>query len=166
VTGAFAGGAHHVNFSKFAKLAGFDFQWIPFEGGSEAVADVMGGHSMAGQTNPGNVKGQYEGKKLKILGVTTDKRLESLPNVPTFKELGWDYEAYHWRGIIAKKGIPDDVVKILEDALLKAVKDPQFQDYLKRTEQLSWPKTAAELGKVIQEDTDGTWEIVKALMKK
>ncbi|MDN5346926.1 MAG: putative tricarboxylic transport rane protein [Clostridia bacterium] len=172
ISGPFAAGAHHVRFYQLQKIIkqktgkAFDVTWVPFEGGSEAVANVMGGHSVAGHTNPGNIKAQVAAGKLKILSVSSEKRLDSFPDVPTYKEMGYDFVAYHWRGIVGPKGMPQEVVDILYQKLKQAIEDPEFQKYIKSVEMISWPVSPSEFDKEIREFTAATQEVVKAIEKK
>ncbi|MDN5347554.1 MAG: hypothetical protein PWP65_1118 [Clostridia bacterium] len=132
------GSGHNVAFNLLAKAANMPFTWMPFDGGSEAVAAVLGGHIDVCNTNPGNVLQHVQAGKLRVLGVMYDERLDALPDVPTYKEAGYDVDTswIQWRGIFAKKGIPKERIDKLADAFLKAIKEPEFQKYLKDTNQL------------------------------
>jgi putative tricarboxylic transport membrane protein len=73
------------------------------------------------------VTGVVQGKKLRALAVYTDKRLASLPDVPTLKELGVNLVEGSYRGYLAPKGTPKEIIAILADGLEKVSQDPQHK---------------------------------------
>ncbi len=131
------GSGHNVAFNILAKSAGIQAVWMPYEGTNAAVTALLGGHIDAANSNPGQVAQHVEAGKLRILGVMSDERLKSLPNVPTYAEAGYpvDAEWAQFRGIFGRKEIPAPVQEKLCDAFLKAIKSDAFQDYLKKTDQ-------------------------------
>ncbi len=135
VSGPFALSAHRVHWEGLAQKAGVTSTWIPYAGGSAAVLAVAGGDAKAGVSNPGNLKAQVAAGKIRIIGVATEQRLADFPNVPTYKEQGYDYITYHWRGIAAKAGTPRPIVDKLAQALHAVQQDPAYQDYLKKVSQ-------------------------------
>ena len=82
--------------------------------------------------NLGEVMGQVELKKLRLLGVQSAKRLAGLPNVPTMKEQGYDIHAGGLRGFVAPAAIPRDAARVLEDTLAKVYKSATWRDYMTR----------------------------------
>jgi putative tricarboxylic transport membrane protein len=97
---------------------------------------VAGGHVDAAATNPGNVKPLMAAGKVRVLAVSSDKRLEDFPDVPTYKERGWNVVRYQWRGIMAKAGTPKPVIDRLASAIQKAQQTPEWRAYLKQVTQL------------------------------
>ena len=69
---------------------------------------------------------QYKGK-FRGLAMASEKRMEVLPDIPTFKEQGYDIVEGAYRGVAAPPGTPDDVIKILADAFEKVMKDPEVK---------------------------------------
>ncbi|MFZ5640047.1 MAG: Bug family tripartite tricarboxylate transporter substrate binding protein, partial [Bacillota bacterium] len=112
---------------------GIDLQHMPYEGANPAVAALLGGHIEATLTGFTEVTGQYKSGQVKILGVTTDKRIqEFMPDVPTFKELGHDFVAGFWMGVFAPKDTPQEIVGILSDAVKKASESEEFKNACKK----------------------------------
>ena len=72
---------------------------------------------------------QVTGKQVRVLAVSGERRLPSLPDVPTFKESGVDLSMSLWRGIAVPKGTPDEVIGRLERAFLHAAESPDFRDF-------------------------------------
>lgn len=126
------GGNAHYLMHRLEKLTGARFNKVSFKSGAESVTAVMGGHIQATAENLGEVLGQVELKKLRLLGVPSAKRLAGLPNVPTLKEQGYDIHAGGMRGFVAPAAIPRDAAKMLEDTLAKVHKSAAWKDYMAR----------------------------------
>ena len=120
------GGDDWYNALMIEKLTGAKFNLIPFDGDAPAMQAAMGGHVDAATTNVGVVTGLVRGKKLRGLAVYTQQRLASISEVPTLKELGVNLVEGSYRGYLAPKGTPKEIIKILADAMEKVSKDPQF----------------------------------------
>ncbi len=101
---------------------------VPF-GQALAVATVLGDKIEASLQLPAEVAAQVRGKEIRILAVAGDKRLPSLPDVPTFKESGIDLEMSLWRGIAVLKGTPEPVIARLEQAFKVAAESPEFRTF-------------------------------------
>jgi putative tricarboxylic transport membrane protein len=121
------GGDDWYNGTMIGKHAGVGFNLVPFEGDGPAWQAAGGGHVDAATTNVGVVTGLVQGGKLRGLAVYTDKRLASLPDVPTLKELGVNFVEGSYRGYLAPKGTPAEIIAILADGLEKVSADPQYK---------------------------------------
>ena len=121
------GGDDWYNGTMIAKLAGVSFNLVPFEGDGPAWQAAAGGHVDVATTNVGVVTGLVQGKKLRGLAVYTEKRLPSLPDVPTLKEQGIDLVEGSFRGYLAPKGTPKEIIDILASGLEKVSADPQHK---------------------------------------
>ena len=136
VGGPFAISAHRVAWEVLADAAKFQTTWVPYPGGGPALTAIAGGHIDAAATNPGNVKPMIDAGKVRVIAVSSDKRLEDFPDVPTYKEKGWDVVRYQWRGIMVKAGTPRPVVDRLASAIQKAQQSPVWKTYLQQVAQL------------------------------
>lgn len=136
VSGPFAMSGHRVAWEVFAEVAKIKTTWVPYPGGGPALNAVAGGHVDAAATNPGNVKPLMAAGKVRVLAVSSDKRLEDFSDVPTYKERGWNVVRYQWRGIMAKAGTPKPVIDRLASAIQKAQQAPEWKAYLKQVTQL------------------------------
>jgi len=121
------GGDDWFNGLMISKLAGVSFNMVPFDGDAPAWQAAAGGHVEACTNNVGVVTGLVQGKKLRGLAVYTEKRLPSIPDVPTLKELGINLVEGSYRGYLAPKGTPKEIIDILADGLEKVSQDPQFK---------------------------------------
>lgn len=125
------GGAPHLTGLQFSKVAGIDVKYIPFQGISEAITPLLGGHIDAMLGHPSLLKGY--GDKIKVLGIAEEKRSDLLPELPTFKEQGYEVVMYAFEMVGVPKKTPADVVERLRDAYTKAAKNPEF---IKRCQEL------------------------------
>lgn len=136
VGGPFAISSHRVAWEVFSDVARFKTTWVPYPGGGPALTAIAGGHIDAAATNPGNVKPMIDAGKVRVLAVSSEKRLDDFPDVPTYKEKGWDVVRYQWRGIMAKTGTPKPVIDRLASAIQKAQQTQEWKTYLARVSQL------------------------------
>jgi len=121
-----SGSVHHLAGAAIFSGNDVNYDVIPFEGGANAVTALMGGHIDSVVVLPPEVVSGYESGRFKLLGVTSEERDSTLPDIPTFKELGYNYVFGPLVGIVGPKGIPEEVVDILQDALSKTFKDEEF----------------------------------------
>lgn len=122
-TGNF-GGDDHLAGLQLETLTGAEFTFVPFPGAAARNA-TMGGHVAVGSFNLGEAVNYQE--SIDILGIMAEKRSDLAPDVPTLKEQGFDIIASSQRGFAGPKGMPEETVKALSDALKKALDDPDFQ---------------------------------------
>lgn len=128
---AAVGGGTHLPAELFFEAAGVKVQPMPFKGGGSGVMTALvGNHINSAVAHPSEVYGQYKAGNLRILGVLDETRLEAYPEVPTFKEQGYDVTGQVWRSFVVAKGTPQDVKDILVKALEKATKDPVYLETL------------------------------------
>jgi tripartite-type tricarboxylate transporter receptor subunit TctC len=120
-------GTLHVAMEMFAGAAGIQLFHIPYQGGGPAVTALLGGQVQALASGPAAAVGQIKGGKMRALAGWGAKRLELMPELPTFKELGYkDVEFYIWSGVVAPAAVPANVQHKLRAAVRAAVADPQF----------------------------------------
>jgi len=124
-------GASHIPTVLFAKSAGdLRLRHLPTNGGGPAVTAVLGGNVNFFMSPTSIALPHIRAGKVNALAVSSAKRAKSLPDVPTFKELGYDLEYYFWVGIFAPKGTPAPIVNTLREGLNKASHSKQFIDTL------------------------------------
>lgn len=118
----------HLTGVAMENKTGAKFTHVPF-GQALAVATVLGEKIEASIQLPAEIVSQVRGKQVRILAITGDKRLPSLPDVPTFNEIGIDLTLSLWRGIAVPKGTPEPVIARLERAFKVAADSPEFRDF-------------------------------------
>lgn len=132
--GGSAGGTDHILVGLIAKAVGADpskINYVPFKGGGEAIAAIVGGHVTAGVSGVGEFAEQIKGGRMRALGVSAPAAFEGIASL---KSQGIDVELGNWRGIFAAPEISTEQ----RDALVKLVKQA--------TETASWKQTLDKLG--------------------
>ena len=127
------GSSGHIAMERLARATGTSFNYIPYKGGAEEAAALLGGHidfiSNAGWG------AQVDAGKERLLAVYSDKRLKRRPDVPTLKELGHDLVITSPIGVVGPANMPPAVVARLHDALRKAMQDPTYQRLVEQWDQ-------------------------------
>jgi putative tricarboxylic transport membrane protein len=126
--GGSAGGADHILAGLLAKAAGGDatkLNYVPFSGGGEALAEMLGGRVTAGVSGYNEFESMIKAGKLRALAVSSGARMAGV-DVPTIKEQGMEVELMNWRGIVAGPGISTAQKAALSAAVEKAVKSPEW----------------------------------------
>jgi putative tricarboxylic transport membrane protein len=120
----------HIVGYLLGKVAGVKLGFVPFEGGGEQVAALLGGHIDAQVSEVQEVKAQIEAGRIRIIAAATEQRLKDLADVPTLREKGWNVVVPKFRGLVVKKGTPHEIVSYLISRSLKAIQTPIFNNYL------------------------------------
>jgi putative tricarboxylic transport membrane protein len=111
------------------KETGARFKYVSFKSGSDAMAAVMGKHVDLTTENVSEVLSGVEAKKLRILAVPAEQRLPGLPDVPTLKELGYNIHVGGGRGFAMPAGVPREAAAVMEAAMERAYRSPQWKEY-------------------------------------
>lgn len=155
-------GTLHVAMEMFAHAAGIKLRHIPTAGGGPALTALLGGHVDAFAVGPSVIASQLKAGTVRVLGCWGAKRLASMPDIPTFIELGYkDVEFYIWAGLFAPKATPPEIIKILREATKKAAHSAEFKNAMDKLNtpiyyldgpdfQKFWDEDAARLAKAIR----------------
>jgi tripartite-type tricarboxylate transporter receptor subunit TctC len=128
-------GTLHMAMELLQQAAGIKLRHVPFPGGGPAVTALLGGHVDALASGPSVVLPQIKAGKLRALAGWGEQRIAALPDVPTFKELGYPgAEFYIWAGLFAPKGTPEPVLVKLREAMRAVVADPDFKAAMTKLE--------------------------------
>jgi len=125
-------GTLHVAMEIFAHAAGIRLFHVPYQGGGPAVTALLGGQVEALASGPAAAIGQIKGGKMRALAAWSDKRLPLMPELPTFRELGYDAEFYIWAGVFAPAGTPAPILARLREAVRQAVNDADFKGAMEK----------------------------------
>ena len=120
-------GTLHVAMEIFAHAAGIRLFHVPYQGGGPAVTALLGGQVEALASGPAAAIGQIKGGKMRALAAWSDKRLPLMPELPTFRELGYEAEFYIWAGVLAPAATPAPILARLREAVRQAVNDADFR---------------------------------------
>src|SRR5687767_14410421 len=120
-------GTLHVAMEIFANAAGIKLFHVPYQGGGPALTALLGGQVHALASGPAPAVGQIKGGKVRALASWSTERLALLPEIPTFKELGYDAEFYIWSGVFAPAPTPAPVLGRLREAVRTAANSTEFR---------------------------------------
>lgn len=119
-------GTMHVPMEMLAADAGIRLLHVPYQGAGPAVVALLGGNVDAISSGPSTVIQHVKAGKLRVLASWGDKRLASLPDVPTLTELGYPVVFTQWTALFAPAGTPADALARLREAARAVVVDPKF----------------------------------------
>jgi tripartite-type tricarboxylate transporter receptor subunit TctC len=156
------GGPVHMTGALFNLMAGLKMQHVPYRGEALALADLISGQL---QVVFGSVPASIEyvrAGKLRALAVTTTTRAEVLPDLPTAAEFVPGYEASTWYGIGAPKNTPAEIIERLNRAINAGLADPALRTRLAELGGMPMGGSAADLGKLIAEDTAKWGKVIRA----
>ena len=125
-----AGGANQISAEAFAEQAGIQIESVPYNGSSEARTACIGGHIDAMVASPAEAKAASEGDQMTPIFVMEDERIDLFPDTPTAVEKGVDFTWSSWKGVIAPKGIDEETLTFLRDAVEQVANDEQFRERL------------------------------------
>jgi len=128
-------GTLHMAMELLSHAAGIKLRHVPHSGAGPALTALLGGHVDALASGPAVVLPHIKSGKLRALAGWGESRVAALPEVPTFKELGYPgAEFYIWAGVFAPKGTPEPVLARLREGLRAAVADPEFKAAMDKLE--------------------------------
>ena len=122
--GSGSSSANHIGVVRLNKLAGVNISYVPFTGTGDAMPAFLGGH-VAGLMTYTTMATQYK-NDMRVLAVATAERFPALPDVPTFKELGYDIVEGAYRGLAVPPKTPKEIIDILYRACAQVNADPDF----------------------------------------
>jgi putative tricarboxylic transport membrane protein len=163
--GGSAGGVDHIAAALFAKAAGADptkINYIPFSGGGEALAAILGGKVTAGISGYGEFESQVKAGKLRLIGLTSATKTPNV-DVPSIKEQGVDLEIANWRAVVAPPGISADQKKALTDAVDRLAKSKEWQEILKTKGWEDAYVSGDAFAKILAEEQNRTKDVLTAV---
>ena len=163
--GGSAGGTDHILAGLIAQAVGADatkINYVPFSGGGEALAAIMGGHVTAGVSGIGEWLGQIQAGELRALAISAPSRIEGL-DIPTLKEQGVEVELANWRAVVAAPGIDDAQKKALVDAVDAMHKSDGWKKTLADKGWMDLYQSGDEFAQYLKEENVRVTEILKTL---
>jgi len=147
--GGSAGGVDHIMAALFAGTVGADakkINYIPFSGGGESLAAILGGKVTAGISGLSEYDGQIKSGKLRALGVTSAARVPVIADVPPIAENGLPgYDLTSWYAVVVPAGTPKEIVATLNAALVKAIENPELKSRIEAMGGILAPGTPEQL---------------------
>lgn len=162
--GGSKGSIDHISVAMIARETGVDVakvNYVPFKGGGEATAAVLGGHVTVGTSGWGELQEFVNTGKLRAIAITAPARVPGV-NVPTLKEEGVPVDIGNWRGVYGAPGLSAEQRKELADAVVKATKTKSWAETLQKNNWTGSVITGPEFDRFVEEDLART----RALMVK
>jgi len=159
---AAAGSIPHFLGVMFARAAGIEMIHVPYKGTANVLQALAGGEISAATTLAADIGSLVRADKARLLVVSGAKRASAFPEVPTFKESGYDMEAYGWYAMFVPAGTPKPAIERLSKAAIAAIHDTAVN---KRLVQIGLEPTGygpAELARIMKADYDKWEPVIKA----
>jgi tripartite-type tricarboxylate transporter receptor subunit TctC len=156
------GTSTHLSGALFMMMTGTELVHVPYRGAAPALADLLGGQVQVLFDNLPSSIGHIKGGRLRPLAVTTAKRSDALPDVPTVADTVPGFEASVFYGMAAPKGTPRAVVDKLNKAINAALADPAMQAKLAELGGAPLTGTPEDFGKIIADETAKWAKVVTA----
>lgn len=161
--GGSRGSTEHIAAAQIAQAVGVSaakINYVPFRGGGEAVAAILGGNVTVGGSGYSEFQPYIESGKMKAIAITSGQRVKGIDKVPTLKEQGIDVEIGNWRGVYGAAGITPQQRAALTDMIVKATQSKAWQAALTKN---NWTP-ALLTGKAFDEFVDRDFAALRATM--
>ncbi|HYH40848.1 MAG TPA: tripartite tricarboxylate transporter substrate binding protein [Burkholderiales bacterium] len=160
-------GAQRIAGEMFKTIAKVDIIHIPFNGGAPATLSAIGGHTTLLVTNIIEAAPNARAGKLRVLGVTTIKRSEIMPEIPTIAESGYPgFDAGNWFGTAVRSGTPKPIVDRLNAEIVRALELPEVREPLMKLGLTPAPMSPEQFTAFIRSEMDRNATIIKSLNLK
>jgi tripartite-type tricarboxylate transporter receptor subunit TctC len=156
------GTASHLFGELFKFMTGVNLVHVPYRGAAPAVTDLLAGQVQVFFDPIPNSIGYIKAGKVRPLAITSATRSEALPDVPTVSEFVPGYEASFWWGVGAPKATPAEIVDKLNKEVNAALDDPKTKARLADLGGVTLPGSPTEFGKLIADEIEKWWPIIKA----
>lgn len=158
------GSLHHVaNYALFGEI-GADVNGINYTGGGELLAAMMGNHVQFGSLHPVNIMSYEDADTFVPLLVYSNERIAQYPDVPTAKEMGYNYDFEVWKFIAAPKDTPDEIIDYLYEGLNNILNDPEIKKLLEEGGSVMMEDNSPEaVTKKLKENVEQTGKVLDEL---
>jgi tripartite-type tricarboxylate transporter receptor subunit TctC len=155
------GTASHLAGQLFNAMTGANMQHVPYRGDGPAMVDLIAGQVQVGFATMTASIGHIRSGQLRALAVTTLKRSDALPGIPTVAETVPGFEASSWFGIAAPKGTPADVVALINRETNAGLADPTIKARLDDMGGMALTGSPADFGKLITDETEKWGKVIR-----
>ena len=155
------GTASHLAGQLFNAMTGANLQHVPYRGDGPAMVDLIAGQIQVGFATMTASIGHIRSGQLRALAVTTLKRSDALPGVPTVAETVPGFEASSWFGIAAPKGTPADIIETLNRETNAGLADPTIKARLDDMGGMALTGSPADFGKLIADETEKWGKVIR-----
>jgi tripartite-type tricarboxylate transporter receptor subunit TctC len=157
------GAPHHIYMELFKSMTGTDIKHIPYRGGGPALGDVVAGHVPIMFGDVGQVTSLVGEGRLRALGVTVGRRVETIPDVPTMVEAGLTgYEANSWQSLVAPANLAPSIVAALNKALTSVLAEPATREHFLKLGMQPLSSTPEEFAAYLRSEIRKWAPVIKA----
>jgi tripartite-type tricarboxylate transporter receptor subunit TctC len=157
------GSGAHLASELLNNMTGIKLKHVPYKGGGPALVDTISGQTQLLFATPIASSGHLKAGRLRAIAVSTTKRVNSMPDVPTIAESGVPgFDAGVWYGMLAPKGTPRDIITRLNEEFRKVLGDPDIRNFLTMSAVEPDGGTPEELGKYMRSELAKWAKVVKA----
>ena len=157
-----AGTTLHIGMEQIAQLEGIKLTQVPFKGGAETNAAVLGNHTVL-QADSTGWRPLVDAGKLRLLMVWTSQRSPNFPGVPTLRELGYPLAVESPFGIAGPKGMDPKIIAKLHDAFKKVIDDPGVIATLAKYDMVPNYKNTEDYNKFVHEQIESERKVIESL---
>jgi tripartite-type tricarboxylate transporter receptor subunit TctC len=157
-----AGSLPHFFAVSVAEATGIRLQHVPYAGAPPAINDVIGGQLPMVVATTSDLAELHKAQKLTILGTSGQRRSHLVPEVPTFRELGYKIEGYGWFAVVAPAKTPPETVTQLSGIISAAMREPANKERINKLGMEPTGTTPAELAAIMKADREKWAPVVKA----
>jgi tripartite-type tricarboxylate transporter receptor subunit TctC len=157
-----AGSIPHFLGVMFARTAGIELTHVPYKGTAPALTDLVGGQIAAAVMTVPDIAQLQRAGKVRALAVAGTQRSVALPDVPTFKEQGYDLEGSGWYAVFAPAATPKDTVDRLSRLVAQATQTPEVRAFIEKGGMEATGTTSAELAAILKADYERWGPVIKA----
>ncbi|MEN8154488.1 MAG: tripartite tricarboxylate transporter substrate-binding protein [Acidobacteriota bacterium] len=143
------GGRDHLMAIKTWEKLGIKAKWIDYKTGPQSVLALMRNEASVYVGNPIDIRGK---ENLKIIAIAAPDRLQNLPDIKTFKELGYELNEYMWRGLAFRKEVDPEIIKYMNKVLTKVSRDPEWLKYNEEVFALPIYMETKKISRLIQDE--------------
>jgi tripartite-type tricarboxylate transporter receptor subunit TctC len=146
------GGFPHLAFENLAMMGGFSFQHIPYKGAAQIATDVIGGQVQLGIGAYTSLSPHVISGRLRLIAVTNPVPVPNKPELPIFADAVPGYDSRGWFGYVAPTGVPREVIRTLNEAINRAMKQPDVADKMVASGLIIVTESPEFFGEVIRSD--------------
>lgn len=157
-----SGSTSHLAGELFQSMTRVKMTHVPYKGGGQLVIAVLSGEAHLSFSPVSTAINHAKAGKLRLLGVSSPRRLASLPELPTIAETVPGYEFGGWQGILVPAGAPQDIIRRLHGAIQKAINTKEFRDYLAKEGSVLVGSTPEEFAAFVRAEVTKLTPLIRA----
>lgn len=162
VGGFSSAGFHQFVFYRLQQEGHFRSVWVPFAGGQDAAVALLGAHIDVAIMTPSSALAQVKNGDIRLLGISSAQRNEYFPEVPTFREQGYNVVTSIWRGIMVKAGTPQPILDTLTAAVDKIKNSEEWRSFSRLNMQSSVDVSLDEMQRQVRQEVRDDREFLQA----